>query len=106
MRGAVGAAKHRVGASDARPTAPPPSDPPPEDLDEADDPTEKFAAVIPMRSVTLDEAFLTVVANDLWEESGFDIEVADALNIFGERGPNPILPDDFDLEEYFRRYDV
>ena len=84
--------------------APPPSDPPPEDLDKDYDPTEKFAAAIPMRSVTLDEAFLTVVANDLWEESGFDIEVADALNIFGERGPNPILPDDFDLEDYFRRY--
>ena len=71
---------------------PPPSDPPLEDLDEDYDPTEKFARPIPMRSVTLDEAFLTVVANDLWEESGFDIEVADALNIFGERGPNPILP--------------
>ena len=45
-----------------------------------------------------------MVANDLWEESGFDIDVGDALNIFGERGPNPILPDDFDEEEYFRRY--
>ena len=32
------------------------------------------------------------------------IEVGDALNIYGERGPDPILPDDFDLEEYFRRY--
>ena len=83
--------------------APPPSDQPPEDLDEDYDPTEKGAAG-PMRSVTLDEAFLRVVANDLHEESGFDIEVGDALNIYGERGPNPILPDDFDLEEYFRRY--
>ena len=57
-----------------------------------------------MRSVTLDQAFLRVTANDLWEESGFDIEVGDALNIYGERGPDPTLPDDFDLEEYFRRY--
>ena len=57
-----------------------------------------------MRSVTLDEAFLRVVANDLHEESDFDPEVGDALNIYGERGPNPILPDDFDLEDYFRRY--
>ena len=83
---------------------PPPSDPPLEDLDEDYDPTEKFAAAIPMRSVTLDEAFLRVVANDLHEESDFDPEVGDALNIYGERGPNPILPDDFDLEDYFRRY--
>ena len=45
-----------------------------------------------------------MAANDLWEESGFDIEVGDALNIYGERGPDPTLPDDFDLEEYFRRY--
>ena len=82
---------------------PPPTDPPPEDLDEDYDPTEKGAA-IPMRSVTLDEAFLRVVANDLHEESDFDPEVGDALNIYGERGPNPILPDDFDLEDYFRRY--
>ncbi len=84
--------------------APPPSDAPPEDLDEHYDPTEKFAAAIPMRSVTLDEAFLRVVANDLHEESGFDPKVGDALNIYGERGPNPILPDDFDEEAYFRRY--
>ena len=82
---------------------PPPTDPPPEDLDEDYDPTEKGAAG-PMRSVTLDEAFLRVVANDLHEESDFDPEVGDALNIYGERGPNPILPDDFDEEEYFRRY--
>ena len=83
---------------------PPSNDPSPEDLDEDYDPTEKWAAAIPMRSVTLDEAFLRVVANDLHEESGFDPEVGDALNIYGERGPNPTLPDDFDLEEYFRRY--
>ena len=76
---------------------------PPEDRDEGYDPTEKGAAGS-MRSVTLDQAFLRVAANDLWEESGFDIEVGDALNIYGERGPDPILPDDFDLEEYFRRY--
>ena len=57
-----------------------------------------------MRSVTLDEAFLRVVANDLHEESGFDPDVGDQLNIYGDRGPNPILPDDFDLEKYFRRY--
>ena len=84
--------------------APPPSDPPPEDLDEDYDPTETFGGASPMRVVTLDEAFLRVVANDLHEESGFDPEVGDALNIYGERGPNPILPDDFDLEAYFRRY--
>ena len=84
--------------------APAPSDPPPEDLDEDYDPTEKYSAAIPMRSVTLDEAFLRVVANDLHEESDFDLEVGDALNIYGERGPNPILPDDFDEEAYFRRY--
>ena len=82
---------------------PPPTDPAAEDLDEDYDPTEKGAAG-PMRSVTLDEAFLRVVANDLHEESDFDPEVGDALNIYGERGPNPILPDDFDLEDYFRRY--
>ena len=86
----------------------PPPDPmpvqsPPEDRDEDYDPTEKGAAG-PMRSVTLDQAFLRVAANDLWEESGFDIEVGDTLNIYGERGPDPILPDDFDPEEYFRRY--
>ena len=83
--------------------APPPSDPPPEDRDDDYDPTEKGAAGS-MRSVTLDQAFLRVAANDLWEESRFDIEVGDALNIYGERGPDPILPDDFDEEEYFRRY--
>ena len=71
---------------------PPPTDPAPEDLDEDYDPTEKGAAG-PIRSVSLDEAFLRVVANDLWEESGFDIDVGDALNIFGERGPNPGRPE-------------
>ena len=84
--------------------APPPSDSSPEDLDEDYDPTEKFGGASPMRVVTLDEAFLRVVANDLHEESGFDPEVGDALNIYGERGPNPTLPDDFDQEAYFRRY--
>ncbi len=82
---------------------PPREDPPPEDLDEDYDPAEKYQA-FPLRRVTIDEAFLTVVANDLWEESGFDIAVGDALNVFGERGPNPILPDDFDEEEYFRKH--
>ena len=82
---------------------PPASDPPPEDHDQDYDPTEKYSGDA-FRLVSIDEAFLTVVANDLWEESGFDLEVGDALNIYGERGSNPILPDDFDEEAYFRRY--
>ena len=84
-------------------SVPPPSDPSPEDVGLDYDPTEKYAGSA-FRSVSIDEAFLTVVAMDLWEESGFDIAAGDALNVFGERGPNPTLPDDFDEEAYFRRY--
>ncbi len=45
-----------------------------------------------MRVVILDEAFLRVVANDLHEESGFDPEVGDALNTYGEHGPTRSSP--------------
>ena len=84
---------------------PPGEQPLPEALTDDYDPTEKGAPV-PVARVTLDEAFLRVVANDLHEESGFDPAVGDRLNIYGEQGPLPILPDDFDLDAYFERYDV